>query len=81
MDYRILRTIWEHKKAMLESIQNIEKTLGLDNDISEKYKPLVKTADNIRMLYASHHIKRKDSVLPNTSNSKERSCCQYVMYH
>lgn len=64
MDRRIFRLIWEHKKVMLERIIKIEETLNFDNKLSEKYRPLVKEADTMRMLYASHHMKRRDSVLP-----------------
>lgn len=64
MDRRVFRLIWEHKKAMLERILLIEHHLKMDNEISEKYKPLVAEADTMRMLYASHHMKRRDSVLP-----------------
>lgn len=64
MDRRVFRLIWEHKKVMLERIKKIEQSLLLSNDISEKYKQLVSVADTMRMLYASHHMKRRDSVLP-----------------
>ena len=64
MDRRVLRLIWEHKKVMLERIEKIEQSLNLNNEISEKYKPLVAEANTMRMLYASHHMKRRDSVLP-----------------
>lgn len=64
MDRRVLRLIWEHKKVMLERIEKIEQILGINNEISEKYKPLVAEANTMRMLYASHHMKRRDSVLP-----------------
>ena len=40
----------------------------MNNEISDKYRPLVSEADTIRMLYASHHIKRRDSVLPIIKN-------------
>lgn len=64
MDRRVFRLIWEHKKVMLERIQKIEDSLQLSNEISEKYRPLISEADTMRMLYASHHMKRRDSVLP-----------------
>lgn len=64
MDRRVFRLIWEHKKAMLERIVCIEQSLNLTNEISEKYKQVVADADTMRMLYASHHMKRRDSVLP-----------------
>ena len=64
MDRRVFRLIWEHKKAMLERIVLVEKSLVMDTAISEKYKLLVAEANTMRMLYASHHMKRRDSVLP-----------------
>ena len=64
MDKRVFRLIWEHKKVMFERIQSIERELMFGSDVSEKYRSLVTDADMMRMLYASHHIKRRDSVLP-----------------
>lgn len=63
MDRRVFRLVWEHKKAMLERITLIEKELGWSDEISKKYEPLVKEADTMRMLYASYHKKRRDSLL------------------
>lgn len=68
MDRRVFRLIWEHKKAMLERIECIEKALELKPDISEKYAPLVAEADTMRMLYASHRMRRRDSLLPIIQN-------------
>lgn len=64
MDRRVCRLIWEHKKVMLERITLIEKELRMDSNISSAYKTVIEDANNIRMLYASHHMKRRDSVLP-----------------
>ena len=64
MDRRVFRLIWEHKKVMLERIVNIEKCLNLPDEVSEQYKSIVSEANTVRMLYASHHMKRRDSVLP-----------------
>lgn len=64
MDRRVLRMIWEHKKAMLERIRLIEKELQLGDDTSKAYEEVVKEADNARMLYAIHQLKYRDSVLP-----------------
>jgi hypothetical protein len=64
MDWRVFRLIWEHKKFMLERIQRIEQCLQLGTELSEKYKELVEEADNMRMLYAAYHAKRRDSLLP-----------------
>ena len=68
MDRRVFRMIWEHKKIMFERIQCIENALSLNDEISKQYEPLVKVADTIRLLYASHHSKRRDSVLPIIQN-------------
>lgn len=64
MDRRVFRVIWEHKKAMLERMQAMEQSLNMDNRFSEKYKAVVAESNLLRMLYASHHMKRRDSVLP-----------------
>lgn len=64
MDRRVFRMIWEHKKVMLERIQLIEKALELDNSLSEAYKGVLREADNCRMLYAAHHKKQRNAVLP-----------------
>lgn len=64
MDYRIFRLIWEHKKAMLERLQKMEKELKMSSAISDEYAPLVKMADDMRMLYAVYHRKRRDDLLP-----------------
>ena len=42
----------------------VEKELGIDNELSVRYKSVVKQADNMRMLYASHILKQRNSVLP-----------------
>lgn len=64
MDRRIFRLIWEHKKAMLERIKLIENALSLDHSLSDAYTSVVREADNCRMLYAAHHMKQRNSVLP-----------------
>ena len=64
MDRRVFRLIWEHKKVMLERIAKVEEALHFDNTFSEKYRPLVKEADTMRMLYAAYNMKRRDSLLP-----------------
>ena len=64
MDRRIFRIIWEQKKVMLERIALIEDALSIDHSISKRYQEVVRDADNCRMLYASHHMKQRNSVLP-----------------
>lgn len=64
MDRRVFRMIWEHKKVMLERIKLIEDALSLDHSLSDAYKSVVREADNCRMLYAAHHMKQRNSVLP-----------------
>lgn len=62
MDWRVFRMIWEHKKVMLERIECIENQLGLDAKTSKKYKRVVVEANNMRMIYAMLHTKRRDSL-------------------
>lgn len=64
MDSRVFRLIWEHKNAMLERLVKMENTLKLNPKSSSAYKKVVDEADTMRMLYASYHMKRKDSILP-----------------
>lgn len=64
MDYRVFRHLWEHKRLMLERLRKAEDTLGIDHKTSDEYAPLVSEMNTMRMLYASHHLKRRDSVLP-----------------
>ena len=64
MDRRVLRLIWEHKKVMLERITAMEQALGIPPVFSSEYQPLAAEADTLRMLYASHFMKRRDAVLP-----------------
>lgn len=64
MDRRVFRLLWEHKKAMHERIVLIEQNIGISSGMSKRYRDLVVLADTMRMLYASHHMKRRDSVLP-----------------
>lgn len=64
MDRRVFRMIWEHKKVMLERIALIEDALSIDHAISESYRSVVREADNCRMLYAAHHMKQRNAILP-----------------
>lgn len=64
MDRRVFRMIWEHKKSMLERIRLIEDALLIDHSLSDAYSSVVFEADNCRMLYAAHHMKQRNSVLP-----------------
>lgn len=63
VDRRVFRMIWEHKKIMLERIVAVENILKLTSDISERYEPLVREADNMRMLYASYCLRERQSLL------------------
>lgn len=64
MDWRIFRVILEQKTLMQERICKFEELLHLPDKISEKYSEVVAEANFIHMLYASHHLKRRDNVLP-----------------
>lgn len=64
IDNRVFRLVWEHKKVMLQRVERLEKALKLGNECSKEYEKVVHEAETIRMLYASHCLKRRDSVLP-----------------
>ena len=64
IDRRVFRLIWEHKKLMYERIVTVEKHLLLNHTLSNSYADILSESDAIRMLYASHCIKRRDSILP-----------------
>lgn len=63
MDRRVFRLIWEHKAVMLERIRACEEHLQLGDDFGNAYAPLVKKADNMRMMYALYNQRRRDSLL------------------
>lgn len=65
MDSRIFRLVWECEKLMLERIIKLEDMFDFPGEFSEEYKKIVKYADDIRMLYASYHARRRDRILPN----------------
>lgn len=50
---------------MLERIKKIEEVLNFDSSISNHYSEVVREANTMRMLYASHRQKRRDEVLPH----------------
>ncbi len=64
MDRRVFRLIWEHKKVMYERIRAVEEKLRFTREISAEYEALVCEANHLRMLYASHHLKQRNGVLP-----------------
>ena len=64
MDRRVFRMIWEHKKVMLERIMALETSLQIGEKCSTEYKSVVEEANTMRMLYASYHMKQRDSLLP-----------------
>lgn len=64
MDRRVFRLIWEHKQVMLERITLVEKSLEIEKEYSPPYEQIVAEADRMRMLYAMHYARCRDSVLP-----------------
>ena len=64
MDRRVFRVIWEHKKVMQKRIELIETAHGWDHSVSEAYQSVISVADHCRILYAAHHMKQRDSLLP-----------------
>lgn len=63
-DQRVFRLIWEHKKVMYDRILAVEDMLKSGKKFSDEYAPLVREAEMMRMLYASHNFRRRDSILP-----------------
>lgn len=63
MDRRVFRLLWEHKKVMLERIIAVEEKLRMNREVSSQYADVVKEADNLRMMYASHNMKPRFSIL------------------
>lgn len=64
VDKRILRLIWEHKRAMTERLKMIEQCHGFNNLISSEYQLLASEMDTLRMLYASYCLRQRSSLLP-----------------
>ncbi len=63
-DPRVFRMLWEHKTLMLERVRKTEEVMKWGHGISERYADVVTEASNMRMLYASHHMRQRDSLLP-----------------
>ena len=49
---------------MLERIKKMEAVLKLGGKSSTAYESIVDEANTIRLLYASYHLKRRNSLLP-----------------
>ncbi len=74
MDRRVFCMLWEHKKLMSERLRKVEETLGIDSSCSFDYEKIVRDANHMRLLYASHHAKRRDAVLPVIKNTLLKLC-------
>jgi len=64
MDWRALRSVWEHKKCMYDRILAIESLHSWNNDLSEEYKPLIDLSNRVRIMYAMYHKNNNKSLLP-----------------
>ena len=64
LDCQIFRMIWEHKTVMQERMRLVEGKLLMSHELSDNYREIVNEADTLRMLFATHHMKRRDSLLP-----------------
>ena len=62
-DRRVFRMLWEHKKVMLARIIAVESELKMDREVSSQYADIVKEANALRMMYASHCIKARYPIL------------------
>lgn len=63
-DRRVFRMLWEHKRIMLERIIAVEDKMKMNREISSQYADVVKEADTLRMMYASHHMRARYPLLP-----------------
>ena len=63
MDRRVFRLIADHKEVMLKRLKGVEDRLSLGNDASVQYQSVVRQSDKMRMLYAAHHMQRRDTLL------------------
>lgn len=63
-DRRVFRMIYEHKAALQKSIRKIEKAADLDNETSGSFDKIVRKTDEMRLLYASYCMKKRESALP-----------------
>ena len=68
MDWRSLRPMWEHKKCMLDRIKAVEAKNGWNDELSQKYLPVVEKADRLRMMYAVYYKNRNDKLLDKIHN-------------
>ena len=64
IDKRVFRVVWEHKNIMLERLQKVEETLGLDDKSSKLYSKIVNSANDMRSMYAIYTINPKEEILP-----------------
>lgn len=68
LDRRVFRMLWEHKTVMLERIRIVEKELGFNATYSNAYENISKRANDLRLMYASHMLKRRDEILKTILN-------------
>ena len=65
MDWRVFHVIWEHKRFMLERIRKAEAiALPGNAEFGDRYLSVVRMAEQMKGMYAVHHRKRRDFVLP-----------------
>ncbi len=69
IDRRIMRLIWEHKSVMERRIGLIEDVIGTNGDIATAYKKVTDEMNAKRLLYASHILRRRDSLLPQITEA------------
>ena len=69
LDWRICRLLWEHSCVMQDRIRLVTGLLRTKVSFAENYSSVVKAADTARILYASYHIKQRDSVLKQVINN------------
>lgn len=62
-DKRVFRMLWEHKQCMFDRICAVENKLGLDNQLSNKYKIIRNESNAIRLMYAKYCLKQDKSLI------------------
>lgn len=63
MDWRPMRAVWEYRVYTQKRILALEQSLKLDNSISEIYQHIVDDSNNMRIMYAIYHKRKKDTLI------------------
>ena len=70
-DRRVFRLIWEHKRVMLERLEKLEEALGVNSDVSYKYREVTDAAREMHMAYAAYCRRQRCELLPAIAGKLE----------